>query len=624
MDFPDLRQYPYFAYDTETTGLNYPIDFAFACSIATPDDKSWYYDFRHQPKAVEWLNDQLPLLVNKNIICHNASFDAGMSLGAGVFIPLHLLDDTAIRACLIDEHLATRFPWHQRAPGNYSLDYLCNKYLGLRKKTIDIDNIMDLPIEEAAIYAKQDAVLALKLWEWQEKEIEYKELRNIDGLERRVLPKIASSELKGIRVDLDATEQAMKAMTPIIDGRQRALDDMAGWNINTNSPPQIRRLFDPVEDEHGYWWVGDTQIGTTGKGAPSFKSEYLRELADPQGGNDPRAQLVVDIRSGLKTRDTFLAKHILEHEVRGRVYPTINQVAGDQGGTKTGRLSYVDPAMQQIPSRDKVTAAIVKPCFLPDEGDVWMDYDLNQFEVRIFVALAGMYNEKIIEIYAKDPRVDFHQYVADISGLPRDAEYPGQPYAKQLNLSMIFCQGRGATAAKMGMPVTEDSFVDAWGHTIRFFRAGVEADAIIDQYHARLPGVRLLGDTAKAIAEKRGFIKTKFGRHIHFPKGYRSYKASGLLIQTTSADINKENWILVDDALNGRGRIILNTHDSYSLSCSIDEYERAGRDVQGVVEREFLGIPLLLDFNGVGQNWWSALKNKGIEGACTNKRSKGN
>ena len=612
--YPDLSRYPYFAYDTETTGLRYPIDKAFACSIAVPGGESWYFDFRRQPKAIEWLNDQLRELSEvARVICHNAPFDASMSAVAGIHIPLHLLDDTVIRACLINEHEASVFPWNRKKrPGGYSLDYLCRKYLKKGKFEIDIENIEHLPEAEVRGYAVQDAILTLELWEWQEEQIKKENLYRIEKLERNCMPIIIESQMAGIRVDLDETERAMEAMTPHIANLQCEMNTIAGWDFNVNSGPQMIKLFDPTKTNSG-WWVGRNRIGTTDKGAPSFRKEYLEELAD----FDPRARMVTDIRSALKTRDTFLAKHILEHAIGDRVYPTINQTVRETGGTKWGRLSYVDPAMQQIPSRDKITAAIVKPCFLPDEGQIWLDYDLASFEVRVFAALVGMYNDYLVRLYQKDPRLDFHQLVADLTGLVRNAEYGGQPNAKQLNLSMIFSQGAGATAQKMGMETTDAEFTDEWGDKIKYQRAGNDAYRIIDKYHSKVRGVRKLAETARKVAETRGHLRTKYGRHIRFPKRYKSYKASGILIQATSADINKENWCLIDDALDGRGRIALNTHDSYSMSVDIDTLEGVKKDIVGAVEREFLGVPLLLDLNGVGSNWWSALKDEGIEGAVT-------
>jgi DNA polymerase I-like protein with 3'-5' exonuclease and polymerase domains len=187
---------------------------------------------------------------------------------------------------------------------------------------------------------------------------------------------------------------------------------------------------------------------------------------------------------------------------------------------------------------------------------------------------------------------------------------------------MIFSQGAGATAQKMGMETEDAEFTDEWGDKIKYQRAGNDAYRIIDKYHAKVRGVRKLAETAKSIAETRGYLRTKYGRHIRFPKRYKSFKASGILIQATSADINKENWCIIDEALASRGRIILNTHDSYSMSVDVDHLYDLLSDIRGAVERPFLGVPLLLDLNGVGRNWWSALKNKGIDGVVTDKRNK--
>jgi DNA polymerase I-like protein with 3'-5' exonuclease and polymerase domains len=537
-----------------------------------------------------------------------------MSAAAGINIPLELLDDTVVRACLINEHEASIFPWNKgRKPGGYSLDFLCRKYLGRGKLDIDTANIADLPYEEVKEYASEDAVLCLLLWEYQQKEIERMHLSKIEHLERKTMPIIIESQMNGIRVDLDETERAMAAMTPHINNLNNQISDMAGWDFNVNSPKQMIKLFDPTKTESG-WWVGRNKIGVTGNGAPSFKKEYLEELAE----FDPRARMVTDIRSALKTRDTFLAKHILEHAIGDRVYPTINQTVRETGGTKWGRLSYVEPAMQQIPSRDKITAAIVKPCFLPDRGQVWLDYDMASFEVRVFAALVGMYNDYLVRMYQENPTLDFHQMVADLTGLIRNAEYGGQANAKQLNLSMIFSQGAGATAQKMGMNTSDAEFTDEWGEKIKYQKAGNDAYRVIDLYHSKVRGVRQLAETAKKIAENRGYLRTKYGRHIRFPRRYKSYKASGILIQATSADINKENWCVIDKALDGRGRMVLNTHDSYSMSVDIDTLDKVKTDVKRAVEREFLGVPLLLDYNGVGRNWWAALNDEGIEGVITN------
>jgi hypothetical protein len=204
--------------------------------------------------------------------------------------------------------------------------------------------------------------------------------------------------------------------------------------------------------------------------------------------------------------------------------------------------------------------------------------------------------------------LDFHKAVADLTGLVRDAEYSGQPNSKQLNLSMIFNQGKGATAKKMGMAWEWDTFENDYGQIIRYMKAGPEAQAVIETYHRMLPGVQKLAKGCKAKAEERGYIKTEHGRHLRFPGKYKSYKASGLLIQATSADINKEMWKLIDE----RGdKLILNTHDSYGLSMLIGtDGKKVAQELQEAMKEKvpYLRVPLVLELNGVGNNWWEALQ----------------
>src|SRR5690606_10812246 len=325
----------------------------------------------------------------------------------------------------------------------------------------------------------------------------------------------------------------------------------------------------------------------------------------------PAAKIILELRSMIKTRDTFLVGHVLESAHNGRVYPTINQTKGDEGGTGTGRLSYVAPALQQIPDRNKKVAEVVKRVFLPDEGHNWVDCDKASFEVRIFAHLVG--TPDIVQAYIDNPETDFHQYVADLTGLVRNATYSGQPNAKQLNLSMIFNQGKGTTAEELGMPWTWESFVPAGSDKeIVYKKAGPEAEAIINAYHKRLPGVKKLADGCKATAERRGYIFTRYGRHLRFPGGYKSYKASGLLIQGTAADENKMTWLMIDEALKGTGgRMLLNTHDSYSLSLPEGEEEKIARLVKQAVEQDRgLRVPLILEVSHPGVNWWASKSSK--------------
>ena len=400
MGYPAIHRFPYWSYDTETDGLIYKINEPFGFSVSTPDGNDYYYDLRKTPKAKDWINDQFAKTKGR-VVMHNVSFDVKMSDHIGIKIPIEKCTDTVILACQIDEHLHS-----------YDLDSLASRYLNQRKdvqlyeelakifggratKNVQMRRIADAPFELVARYAKMDSRLTLDLYEWQLREIERQGIDDIVKFEISKMPLFIKTEMQGIRVDLDYAEQAQDKLTPIIDKNQKKLEKINGGPINVDSSPQIKSLFDPVQDGDDWFTKDGEPIGVTPNGGPSINAEILRELGHPA------AKLILELRSLHKMRDTFLGKHVLEHAINGRVYPSINQSKGEDGGTGTGRLSYTGPALQQIPSRNKELAAIIKPCFLPDEGHVWVDSDKASFEVRVFAHLVN--NAEINKIYAENP-----------------------------------------------------------------------------------------------------------------------------------------------------------------------------------------------------------------------------
>jgi len=603
----DLGRYDRFSYDTETTGLQYPTSKVFGFSIATPDGKSEYHDIRLDPGIVLKFNRQMRKFKG-DIICHNASFDYRMSHATGIYLPIDRLDDTVIRSTQVNEHEFL-----------YTLDWLAKVHLGESKvstiyeelaaifggpatRDAQILNLQHAPVELVRPYAIKDAILALKLWEWQRLEIDLQGIHAICDFERDKLPTFIRAEMRGIRVDLDYAEQAAKKLTPLIDKAQWELNKIADRDLNVNSPKQIRELFVPHETSGGWVASDGTPLSTTDGGNPSMGADALRAM------KHPAAPLILSVRSLIKTRDTFLIKHVVERTLDGRVYPTINQTRGEDGGTKTGRLSYAGPAMQQIPSRNKEVACIVKPCFLPDLGMVWVNTDMASFEVRIFAHLID--NMAIIQAYIDDPGLDLHQYVADLSGLPRNASYSGEPNAKQMNLSLMFNSGNGAIAQSMGLPWHWETFTTRQGEEVTYRKAGIEAESIIAQYHHHIPGVKKLAEKCKSLAENRGFLFTYSGRRLRFPNAFRAYKASATLIQSTAACANKENWKMVEEELGDEGHLILNTHDSYAMSLPENWRPLANKVKKRIETPGRFRVPLILDIEGAGKNWWDAIENK--------------
>lgn len=612
--FPELSGFDRISYDTEATGLVYPRDKVFGFSISTPDGKDYYWDIRRQPEAKRWFNSQMQRFEGV-IAMHNAHFDCKMSHAIGMVIPLEKVRCTQINACCINEHEM-----------EYSLDALARKYLKAKKvddiyaklaelfggpatRTAQMSNLHKAPPELVSPYAKKDTRLTLDLYDWQTKKIAEDSLGEVINFEYWVFPTLQRMTRHGVRVSIEKAEEAIERINPIIEEEQKKLSEMVGFNVNVNSGPQLRKIFQPTFS-NGVWVANNGyELETTKKGAPSIPSTVLRKMV-----NDPKAALIVSIRSNIKTRDTFLKGHVIGHAVGGRVYPTINQCKGEDGGTGTGRLSYQEPALQQIPSRNKRVAEIVKGVFLPDEGHYWLSTDIASCDVRCFAHLVN--NPMLNAQYAADPWTDFHQMVADLMGVVRNATYSGQVNAKQLNLSMIFNSGNGAIAEELGLPYEWSSFKDRkTGNTITYKKAGKEAMDAIDLYHRKVPGVKDLADRAKACAEQRGWVRTHSGRRMRFPGGFKSYKASGLIIQGTAADCNKIALVVLEQvAIRHGGYLLLNVHDSFEMCFPLDtDPEVVIKDVIESFQSAFpwMRIPMMLELNGTGHNYWQAASSKG-------------
>lgn len=618
MTFPDITRYPQISVDCESTGLDwYGKDRAFGVSIYLPSGDSEYYDIRKDINAFHWMKDNL-WKANK-VVNHNIKFDIHMLRATGINLNPANCECTMIRAALIDEHLMS-----------YSLDNLLKKYLKTSKendiypelaklfggqptRNAQILNLHRAPVELVARYANKDTEGAYKLWEWQEGEIERQDLHQVWGLERRLFKHIVEMERRGIRIDPNEAHRRASELDIEADRIKADLNKLAGFEVNPNPSGSIKKLFDPKLNENGVWVARDgTPLPKTESGAASLGAKSLESMTDPC------AKLILEARKLIKTKETFIRGHVLGHAVeRGGdyyVHPNINQTKSDTGdgseGTGTGRLSYTRPALQQIPSRDKKIASMVRPIFLPDRGQRWSYGDLDQHEFRIFAHYANP--TEIIDAYAKNPDLDMHQIVADLTGMPRSATRAGEANAKQINLGMVFNMGAGELASQMGLPFTIET-VDFGDHVHDLKKAGPETMEIVENYYAKVGGVKEMARRARTVAKSRGYVRTLMGRHIRFPRGMFTYKASGLIFQGTAGDLNKVNICNIAEYLESEcpyNRLLLNIHDEYSLSLEDDGNEiKHLKEIKGLVQhRPELRVPIRIDFSLPAPNWWLATR----------------
>lgn len=609
--FPDLGRYDIIGVDTECTGLQFWKDELYGLSIALPDGQDLYYDIRTAPRALEWAKRELPKA--KKWVAYNSKYDLHMLREAGVKMNEDGAQCAMVEAALLDEHRFT-----------YDLDSVAMDTLGVGKdetiwqeladmfggeptKSAQIGNLQKAPASLAGRYAKTDARRALQLHENQILRIHEQGLTKVYDVERALLPALAEMERGGVRVDLDRAEDAIKSVTKLMINMQKELDRIAGFKVNPNPSGSIHKLFAPIQGADGEWAASDgTPLESTDAGKASINSDALKLM------KHPAAPLILKLRQYLKVRDTFLRGHILGNHHNGIVHANFNQTKSDNdAGTGTGRLSVNGPALQQIHKRNKEIAAIVRACFIPDPGQDWTCHDWAQMDFRIFAHYVN--DPSINKMYADNPESDYHQLIADMTGLPRSPTPTVKGNAKQINLGLVFGMGPGKLAREMGLPYYKEKSRN--GKKI-YLKPGEEAVDVFTRYHTAVPGVKRILGEAEALAKSRGYVRTILGRRIRFPGGRDTYKAGGLVFQGSAADSLKLKIVAVHRYLKGtNGRFLLNVHDEFDNSTPKgDEGDRIRNDVREIINC-FDGdkcpikfrIPIRSD-TGVGPNWYEASK----------------
>jgi DNA polymerase-1 len=246
--------------------------------------------------------------------------------------------------------------------------------------------------------------------------------------------------------------------------------------------------------------------------------------------------------------------------------------------------------------------------FLPDNGDEWFCADYAQVDFRCGAHLQN--DPSIIKAYADNPKLDYHQIVSDMTGIPRNAPYAGAPYTKQINLGLSFGAGKGKLAFMMNMPY---EVVEKRGKMA--YVAGPEATKVFDLYHSRLPAVQKFMKKAEDVAKHTHYVRTAIGRRIRFPRGFGAHKAAGLLYQAYAADLHKFGLVRTDRAIRDSGmaaRLMMSCHDEIGVSMKEDDEAkkqivRVYTDFNSEDSPVQMRVPIIAS-GKFGSNWWEASK----------------
>mgnify|MGYP000700824521 FL=1 len=220
--------------------------------------------------------------------------------------------------------------------------------------------------------------------------------------------------------------------------------------------------------------------------APSFTKNFL------QKHSHPLVKKIAKAREINKAHTTFIDT-IIKHEHKGRIHADINQIRSDQGGTVTGRFSYSNPNLQQIPARNKDLGPMIRSLFIPEDGCMWGCFDYNQQEPRLVVHYASLQQLPsafaVVDAY-KEGNADFHKIVADMAQIPRTQ-------AKTINLGLFYGMGKAKLQAELGV-------------------SKEKSDDLFATYHAKVPFVKQLMNAVSQRAQQCGQIRTLLGRLCRF------------------------------------------------------------------------------------------------------------
>ncbi len=577
-----------FAFDTETTSLNYKQAEVVGVSFSVEAGKAAYVPLAHDYEdAPEQLDRQMvldklrPLLEGdkRNLVGQHIKYDINVLRNHGIEL-VNVAHDTMLESYVLDS-TATR----------HDMDSLARKYLGVLD-TVKFEDIAgkgkkqltfnQIAVDVASHYAAEDADVTLQLHEalWPKLEAEPTLKALYLDVELPSLHVLSRIECTGVRIDADMLEkQGATIAQTIAQVKTDAFAD-AGREFNLGSPKQIGEIF--FEEKQF------PIIRKTPKGQPSTAEDVLEQLAIDY----PLPKLILQHRSLTKLMSTYIEKLPLQIDSNTkRVHTSYNQAVAS-----TGRLSSTDPNLQNIPVRTEEGRRI-REAFIAESGYRLLAADYSQIELRIMAHLSG--DAGLVNAFEQS--LDVHKSTAaEVFAVPLDAVDDDQRRsAKAINFGLIY-----------GM--------SAFGLAKQLDIARGEAQEYINLYFERYPGVKAYMDDTRALAKEQGYVETVFGRRLYLPdinarnaqmRNYAERTAINAPMQGTAADIIKRAMILVDEWLRKDqvdARIIMQVHDELVLEVKAGDLESVGEQVQRLmIEAATLKVPLEVDA-GIGNSWEEA------------------
>jgi DNA polymerase I len=585
------------AVDTETTSLDEMRAELVGISLCVEPGQACYIPLTHKAAATDDLfgSDDLaegqmdagqvldmlrPVLEDDAVlkIGQNMKYDAKIFARNGVKIAP--IDDTMLMSYAMNAGL------HHHGMDTLSQRYLdhtpipIKPLLGAGKSAITFDRV---PVDQAVKYAAEDADITLRLWQLFKPQLHRKQVTTVyETLERPLVPVLARMEMDGIKVDRDVLSRMSNAFAQKMAALEAEIHQLAGGSFNVASPKQLGEI---LFDKMG---IAGGKRGKTG--AYATGADILEDLASE--GHELPAR-VLDWRQLAKLKSTYtdaLQDHI--NPETGRVH-TSYSIAG----ANTGRLASTDPNLQNIPVRTEEGRRI-REAFVADTGNVLVSLDYSQIELRILAHTAGIAELKAAFAEGQD----IHALTAsEMFDVPLDQMTPDiRRQAKAINFGVIYGISGFGLARNLRIP-----------------RA--QAQAFIDKYFERFPGIRSYMDDTVAFAKKHGYVQTLFGRKIHTPQidakgphaGFAKRAAINAPIQGTAADVIRRAMVRMHGAIDDLpAKMLLQVHDELIFEVAESGVDATIERVREVMENAAmpavkLDVALTVDA-GQGANWAEA------------------
>jgi DNA polymerase-1 len=582
-----LQQAELFAFDTETTSLDYMEARLVGVSFCIEPGEAAYVPLAHdyvgapQQLSINHVLEKLaPILESEDHakLGHHLKYDAHVLANHGV----------TLRGMRFDTMLES-YVWNSVAT-RHDMDSAALRYLGVQ--TISYEDVAgkgvkqipfaQVELSRAGEYAAEDADITLRLHRTLWPAIDQAPLlkRLYEQFEQPLVPVLQRMERHGVLIDREMLRVQSGELAKRAEELKAAAHAEAGTEFNLDSPKQLQQiLFEKMQIP---------VLRKTPTGQPSTAEDVLEELA----GAYALPQLILDYRSIAKLRSTYAEKLPTQINTRtGRVHTSYHQAVA-----QTGRLSSTDPNLQNIPIRTPEGRRI-RQAFIAPPGQVLLAADYSQIELRIMAHLSG--DAGLLGAFAADQ--DVHQATAaEVFEVPlEEVSAEQRRSAKAINFGLIYGMSAFGLAKQLGIDRSA-------------------AQRYVDLYFTRYPGVKSYMDRTREQARDHGFVETVFGRRLYLPdirsrnraqQQYAERSAINAPMQGTAADLIKLAMIAVDAWCEtegrGKGRLIMQVHDELVLEVpegAVEAVTAAVRERMIAAGAGALSVPLKVEV-GTGKNW---------------------